>query len=109
MKRLLIGLLFTTAFVTAASSNDDLNRYIAERAVNCWATPVAMRGVRFDATYEVSFTREGHVDLVQIVDFVPESDTSRALTLDFAEAVKSCGPYDTEGMRDITLYVIWPM
>lgn len=109
MRRILAGLVLTTIFVPAAVAEVDLNRYIAERAANCWATPTAMRGIKLDVALEVRFTREGHVDLVQIADFLPESETARVLALDFAEALKRCGPYATEGLREMKLNFSWPM
>jgi hypothetical protein len=109
MTRILAGLLLAVALATTAAAGDDLNRYIADKAVTCWATPTAMRGIRFDATFDVRFTRDGHVDVIQIAEFAPETETFHALALDLASAVKRCGPYATEGMRDITLTISWPM
>lgn len=109
MRRILAGLVLTTNLVPAAVAEVDLDRYIAERAANCWATPTAMRGIKLDVALEVRFTREGHVDLVQIDDYVPESETARVLAIDFAEALKRCGPYATEGMREMKLNLSWPM
>jgi hypothetical protein len=109
MTRILAGLIFAVAFTATASAEDDLNRYIAERAVTCWATPTAMRGISFDATFDVRFTRDGHVDVIQIAEFAPETETFHALALDLAGALKRCGPYATEGMRDMTLTISWPM
>ena len=109
MTRILAGLFLATASVPVAAAGDDLNRYIAERAASCWATPSAMRGIKLNMAFEVSFTQNGYVDLVQVADFVPETETARALALDFAEALKRCGPYAVEGMREMKVNVSWPM
>jgi hypothetical protein len=102
------GILVMWAAATAASANDDLSRYIVERAASCWTTPAAMRGISFSADADVTFTREGHVIAVEIVTVSPETATFKALADDFADALKRCGPYVTEGMSEMNLTLLWP-
>jgi hypothetical protein len=109
MRRLIAACVLALAAAPAAAVSDDLNLYIAGQAAGCWTTPEALRGIRVAATLEVQFRQDGHVDLVRVVDATPESATSRALAGDMAAALERCGPYATEGMRDITVTMSWPM
>lgn len=104
-----LGILAMSAAATAASAADDLSRHIVERAASCWATPTAMRGISFSAEAHVSFTREGHVSSVEIVDVAPETETFKALAFDLADAMKRCGPYATEGMTKMNVTLSWPL
>jgi hypothetical protein len=55
-----------------------------------------MRGISFSADVHVSFTREGHVSAIEVVDVAPQTETFKGLANDFAEALKRCSPYVTE-------------
>jgi hypothetical protein len=101
--------IFVAFTATTASANDDLNRYINERAASCWTTPIAMRGITFKAEVHVSFTKEGHVGQVEIGSVVPDTETFRALAVEFSDALKRCGPYTTEAMSEMTLTLAWPL
>jgi hypothetical protein len=109
MTRFLAGISLVAGMATSASAVDDHNRYLVGKAVGCWATPLGLRGIRLDVTFDLGITRDGHVNLVQIVDFAPETPTSQALALDFAGALKRCGPYVTEGMREMRVSLSWPL
>jgi hypothetical protein len=103
------AILMISTSVAAAAANDDLSRYIVERAAECWAEPTAMRGISFMAEADVSFTGDGQVSAVEILSVAPETETHKALAGDFAEAMKRCGPYATEGMSEISLTLAWPL
>lgn len=104
-----IGVAAVAVVSTPAFATDDLNRYIVERAAGCWTTPAAMRGISFSAEAQASFTREGHVSSIEIVAVFPETGTFKALALDLADALKRCGPYVTEGMKEMDLILSWPL
>jgi hypothetical protein len=103
-----LGILVIGA-ATTASAGDSLDRYILERAASCWTTQTAMRGISFSADVHVSFTREGHVNAIEIADVAPQTETFNSLAKDFADALKQCGPYFTEGMGEMNLKLSWPM
>ncbi|UVC16266.1 hypothetical protein [Mesorhizobium onobrychidis] len=103
-----LGILVIGA-ATTASAGDSLNRHILERAASCWPTQTAMRGISFSADVHVSFTSEGHVSVIEIVDVAPQTETFKALAKDFANALKQCGPYGTEGMSEMDLNLSWPL
>jgi hypothetical protein len=109
MKTRIAVSLFAIAVASTAMAQDDVHRNVAERAASCWATPVSMRGIRFNVAFDITFTVDGHAEQVRIVDFVPENETTRALLVDFAESIKHCGPYTTQGQREMSLNVSWPM
>jgi hypothetical protein len=104
-----ISAIVALSLVASAASADDLNRYIAGKAAGCFAEPVALRGIAFSADVEAGFTRDGQVSAVKILSVAPQTATSSALAEDFAAAMKRCGPYVTEGMREISLKLYWPM
>ena len=104
-----ISAILALSLVATAASADDLNRYIAEKAASCFAEPVAMRGIAFSVAVETSFTRDGQVSAVKILSVAPPTSTSSALAQDFADALKRCGPYVTEGMREVSLKLYWPL
>jgi hypothetical protein len=101
--------MLSVATIAGSATDDNLSRYIVVRAASCWTTPEAMRGISLRADTEVAFSREGHVTAVQIVAVAPETSTFRDLAEDFAEALKRCGPYATEGMREMSLTLSWPL
>ncbi len=94
---------------TTVFAGDSLSRYFIERAASCWTTPAAMRGISFSAHVHVSFTREGHVSATEIVDVAPDTETFNALANDFADALKRCSPFATEGMNEMNLTLSWPL
>ncbi|AZO65252.1 MULTISPECIES: hypothetical protein [unclassified Mesorhizobium] len=104
----ILGILVIGA-ATTASAGDDLSRHILERAASCWPTQTAMRGISFSADVHVSFTREGQVSAIEIVDVAPQTETFQALAKDFADALKQCGPYGTEGVSEMDLNLSWPL
>jgi hypothetical protein len=104
-----LGILVMSAVATIASTGDSLDRYILQRAANCWTTPTAMRGISFSADVHVSFTRDGHVSAIEVVDVAPQTETLKGLANDFAEALKRCSPYVTEGMNEMNLTLSWPL
>jgi hypothetical protein len=104
-----VGILVMSAAATTVSAADDLNRYMVERAATCWTTPTAMRGISFRAEAQISFTREGHVSSIEIVEVAPETETFKALAVDFADALKRCGPYAAEGIKEMNLTLSWPL
>ncbi|RWN50936.1 hypothetical protein [Mesorhizobium sp.] len=104
----ILGVLVIGA-ATTASAGDGLSRHILERAASCWPTQTAMRGISFSADVHVSFTREGHVSAIQIVDVAPQTETFKGLARDFADALKRCGPYVTEGKSEMHLNLSWPL
>src|ERR687898_2939720 len=97
-----LGILVIGA-ATTASAGDSLSRHILERAASCWTTPTAMRGISFSADVHVSFTREGRVSAIEVVDVTPQTETFNGLANDYADALKRCGPYATEGMNEMDL------
>ncbi|RWM16094.1 MAG: hypothetical protein E5X53_21870 [Mesorhizobium sp.] len=103
-----LGILAIGA-ATTASAGDSLNRHILERAASCWPTQTAMRGISFSADARVSFTPEGHVSAIEIVEVAPQTETFKALAKDFADALKRCGPYVTEGMSEMDINLSWPL
>jgi hypothetical protein len=106
----IVGTVMLSAATIAASATDnDLSRYIVARAASCWTTPEAMRGISFRADTDVAFSREGHVTAVQIVAVTPVTSTFKDLAEDFADALKRCGPYVTEGMSEMSLTLSWPL
>ncbi|MER8436617.1 hypothetical protein NKH36_25605 [Mesorhizobium sp. M1312] len=104
----ILGILVIGA-ATTASAGASLNRHILERAASCWPTQTAMRGISFSANVHVSFTREGHVGAIEIVDVAPQTETFKALAKDFADSLKRCGPYGTEGVSEMNLNLSWPL
>jgi hypothetical protein len=105
----IVGILVMSGAATAATAGDSLGRHVLERAASCWTTPTAMRGISFSADVHVSFTREGHVSAIEIVDVVPQTETFNGLANDYTEALKRCGPYATEGMNEMDLTLSWPL
>lgn len=103
-----LGILVICA-ATTASAGDSLSRHILERAASCWTTPTAMRGISFSADVHVSFTREGHVSAIEVVDVEPQTETFKGLANEFAEALKRCSPYVTKGMNEMNLTLSWPL
>lgn len=102
-----LAALLMASTVTVASA-DDLTAYIAGQAAHCWTTPVALRGISFSADFELTFDRNGDVEVATIAAVTPKTATSEALAADLAGAFKRCGPFITEGMRDIAVTVSWP-
>ena len=105
----IVGILVMSGAATAATAGDGLSRHVLERAASCWTTPTAMRGISFSADVHVSFTREGHVSAIKIVDVAPQTETFNRLASDYAEALKRCGPYTTEGTNEMDLTLSWPL
>ncbi len=104
-----LGILLMSGMATTASAGDSLSRHILERAASCWTTPTAMRGISFSTDVRVSFTREGHVDAIEVVDVAPRTETFKGLANDFADALKRCSPYVTDGMNEMNLTLSWPL
>ncbi len=109
MRPFLAAMMIGFTILGAPADADDLNDYIVERASQCWSAPVALRGVKVEFTFDVRFRRDGHVDLVQIVQIVPESPSTTVLAREMAAALQRCGPYVTEGMRNLTLTMRAPV
>ena len=109
MKPFLVPVMIGFAILGNPADADDLNDYIVERAAQCWAGPVALRDVQVEFTFDVRFRRDGHVDLIQIVQIVPDSHSTSVLAREMAAALQRCGPYVTEGMLNLTLMMGPPM
>ncbi|MEP9371966.1 hypothetical protein [Mesorhizobium sp. KR1-2] len=82
---------------------------LVERAVTCWTTPTALRGIKLEVDLAVSIDDHGDVNDVTIQSFAPFSDTSNALAQDFAMALKQCSPYAALSERRMILHVNWPL
>jgi hypothetical protein len=106
-KTLAIILLAASAAPSIAGE-DDLAGYIAGQAAHCWAKPESLRGISFSADFEVSFERDGHASEAHPVSVEPQGATYQALAADLSQAFTRCGPYVTEGMRDMRVTVSWP-
>lgn len=100
-------ILLAAAIGPAAGA--DLEDDVALKAATCWTTQAAMRGIRLAVDLDVGFDGGGGVETVTVVGFVPETDTGQALAQDLAAALKACGPYVTDGRRQMSLRVNWPL
>jgi hypothetical protein len=109
MKPFLVPMMVGFTILGNPARADDLNDYIVERAARCWTGPVALRDAQVEFTFDVRFRRDGHVDLVQIVQIVPDSQSTSVLAREMAAALQRCGPYVTEGMLNLTLTISAPM
>jgi hypothetical protein len=108
------GLTLTTCAMLAMATatglaGEEARKRIVERAAACWTEPVAMRGIRFAADADVAFTPTGEVSTVKIVGTSPSSPTYHELAVELADAMKRCGPYDTEGRTRMRLLLVWPV
>lgn len=108
MSRILAAMFLVSTAIGTAAANGGLEDDVAGKAVTCWTTQTGMRGITLAVDLDVGLDAEGGVEKVTILDFAPETETGKALAQDVAAALKACGPYMTDGRRQLSLRVVWP-